>query len=314
VKQIRRLDASALKNSQGCTLKLFLSTIKGYSGNMIYNDIEYGSAFHIFKQTLKETENAAAAFQSGFSYFKHRMADPLFQWRKKHLDLHHLGSTFHGYLEKFGEKHEKDNFVSLKRIVDGKVRVEQTFEIPLYESDTFIIMLCGTIDDIGQFKDGCFAFGDEKTTSAYSAADYFYPYNLSCQLLTYRWAIDWHIKHKRGMMELEGKEIRGFINGVFLSPSKPTEFIRSEAFKFNDRMLQTYERLLMRRVRDIADVVMSGQWPDREGIITDACSGKFKDVCPFFAACKMPDDDSMKMFLETHMNKREYNPLMFRKL
>ena len=316
-KRIIRIDASGIRGAAGCLRKLFLTVVSGYTSGKLLNDIEYGSAFHVFKQELYLTSNAFAAFQAGSNYFRKRELNDdgkpndnfVIRKNKEWLNLIHLCDTMTAYVDLVGEKHEKDNLTLLKR-QDGVPRVEQTFEIPLHEDDEFIIFLVGTIDGVGQLRDGCHVIADTKTTATWDTKGYFAPYKMNPQIATYLWSVRWHLKNKVGLSELEGKEVRAVIDGVFLSKTNPTKFERSEAFRYTDNMLDDFEIGLMGIVNELIQHIRTGKIPYREGLVHDSCGGKFKDVCPFFNACALPDDDSfvsVSYYYDTYIRSKGYD-------
>jgi hypothetical protein len=318
-KTIYRLDASAIKSAAGCMRKLYWQVVTGYHGRGINNDIAYGSAIHIFKDSLKKTEDPFKATEEAYKYFKGAMASEYFRVKpnKAWMNLAHLAETCRDYIEKFGVKHEKDNFQSLKDSSSETIIVERKFQIPLLEEEEFIIFLCGTIDDIGKFNSGIYAIADEKVTAYWDKDRFFRPFKLSTQLITYAWALRWHIRNIKDsplFKELEDKNIGAFINGIFVSKGAPTEFVRSEIITIDESLLNEYEVKLFDLTYKLSTAIQLKQLPIREGIMNDACFGKFNEPCEFTNACYAPDEESAWSLNDRTFDKLEYNPLEHRDL
>jgi len=321
MKTIYRLDASAIKAAAGCMRKLYWLVVKGYSGRGIYNDVAYGSAFHIFKDTLKKTLDPNKACDEAYKYLKQAIKSDYFRIRpkKEFMDLAHLAETCQAYIERFGVMHEKDTFQSLVDSDNTAIIVERKFQIPLLETDNYIIFLCGTIDDIGKFSNGIYAIADEKVTSYWDKEKFFRPFKLSTQLITYAWALRWHIRtfiDKPLFKELADKNITACINGVFVARDKPTEFIRSQTVVIDDSLMDEYEAGLNNIVDDLTFYLDSDNKfiPSREGIMNDACYGKFNEPCQFAEACYSPDEETAIAICERIFDKTIYNPLEHRDL
>lgn len=316
-KKVIRLDASALVNCGGCILKLWLTTVEGWRGPKLSISTEYGSAFHIFKETMRQKHSMELGIHAAQNYFKSKLPDMDIPKDKLWLNIGHLNKTCQDYEERFGTNGEKDDFETLVKD-DGTLALEQTFSIPLYEDDNFIIMLCGTIDDQGKFKHGgCYGIADEKTTSEWDRNKFFAKFDLSPQLLTYTYAVKWY--GERWPDSIYGKmckagRIGTFINGVFLKKDAPSEFVRSKVMYFRDEQLAEFEAGLKDLVNQLVQrLIFYPLRPYKQGLSTGKCLGDYGRMCEFAGPCNAPDDQSMFAVLKNYYKQKEYNPLDFRK-
>jgi len=302
-----KIDASALASHGACIRALKLTTVDGYRKDLPSNDIVYGSAFHVFKEVLSKTKDEYAAMQAAHMHFK---STPFtIKEHAEWLDLGHLTRTCMDYIEFFGKDREKDSFKTFS-FADTPM-IEKKFKICVYDADDIKVYNCGTIDDIGRYNSlNCIA--DEKTTRFTNPKMYFKAFALSTQLLNYIWAIKHFAKQYPDSIfgEICKHRVGAFINGVFLSAKKQTEFIRSEVFTFSDEMLNEFEGWLKSKVIDLV-LAAKESLPPREGLINGACKGKY-DLCPFFGPCSTTDETTCKLVLDAHYEKVPYDPLKFR--
>jgi hypothetical protein len=308
-KQIIRLDASAVGRSS-CLLCLYNTVVLGHSSKYIPNDIHYGSCFHAFKETLAKTKNDTLAIQAAIKLWNGQ-ENLIIKPDKKYLDAHHLVQTCIKYLAKFGTARELDNFETLD--LSGSPLVEQKFGIPYYVDDEVEVLLMGTIDDIGKFKNnGCYAFGDEKTTASWSKEKYLSSYELSHQLLFYRFAIEWFSDNYPDSVfrRITKDKLGAFINGVFVGANKDTEFHRSDIIYFNQGQLNEFRRELDALIARLIIHVKNGKRPNRQGLLNGACNSH-KFPCNYISACKMAREEDYEAVLNKNFSKREYNPLNF---
>jgi hypothetical protein len=152
---------------------------------------------------------------------------------------------------------------------------------------------------------------DYKTTGAYKTDDYFASYRMSHQLLTYVWAVKWHVDKYSGespfYAQMFNKRIGAYIDGIFLSSTK-TEFKPSDIFFFDDEMLSEYTTGVSLLLMEIDKDLEAGTIPHRQGISNGTCSGNFGD-CPFFNMCSAPDSIAEERFLENKFARKVYDPL-----
>lgn len=305
MKQIIRVDASALRES-ACMLRFYRTVVQGYRVPINSNDMEFGSAFHVFVAEMKRTKgNIGLAIQATQKRWRVPME---VKYKKKYMDETFLLTTCMNFWEQFGSK---DEFVTLEH--DGKPMVEVKFSWPYYVDDTLEILICGTADDICKHKRGTYAIRDYKTTSSWDQQEYLYGYKLSPQLLTYRLILRYYAKRYPDSIwnVIERSGCCVFIDGIFINgKDKPVEFIRSEVEAIAEDKLAEYEKLLARKVAELVDVVKSNVIPVREGLLNGACHTVYGH-CKFFDACAAPDNIAAEHVLRRNFIQKTYDPLTF---
>jgi hypothetical protein len=303
------LDASALKES-ACGLRLFRNVVLGYRGKLNYNDIEFGSAFHLFRKIFREKGMAGMAegMMAATDYFNNKPM--LVKHNKKYLDVLFLQKTCLSYATTY----ENDNF---KPVVDGgEALLELTFSFPYYVDDEVEILMAGTMDEIGKFINGTYAVCDAKTSSVWNIEDYFRSYYLSPQLLFYRWTLRKYAEMFPDTIyaKINMHDVALFIDGIFYK-GKDAEpiFKRSEVFLFEDAKLNEFEQLLHREVMKlVADVKKfradPTYQPMRQGMINGACETVYGH-CKYHAACAAKQAEWSEAVLKNNFVQRFYNPL-----
>lgn len=297
-KKVLRIDASALKKSS-CMLAFKRIVSDGYRSAAHFNDVLYGSSFHLFVAEMYRTRgDFSKAIAGAVQLYKKPTII-----RKKHLTEQHLIKTCLDYWEHF---RATDNFEVLE--VDGEPMVEVTFEINIYEDDEYIIHLVGTIDKIGQFVKGCYAIGDYKTTGSWSSDDYFKKYRISTQLITYFYALRKlaEFNPNSPLAKICNTKVGVFIDGIFVTAAK-TEFKRSEVMFLDDK-LDEYETLLQRKCIQLVAAI--NEEPIREGIIQGSCVD-MEYKCDFYNVCSAPDKIASSYMLKRDFIQKEYNPFKF---
>jgi len=304
MKRIIKIDASSLKES-ACDLRFYNIVIAGYSSGEITNSLLYGSAVHKFIEVMFLT---GGKLNEAVTAAKEIFDKPCkILSTKKYLTANHLFATCISLWQDFIEKDDFEYFHD----ANDKPAVEITFSIKIFEDEQTIIYLEGTIDKLGKIKNGCYAVGDYKTSGAYNPEDYFEGYRLSPQLKTYVWAFKAlaSIEPDGPFAKIASTPIGAFVDGIFLSPSKPSSFIRSEVTIFKEEDLFVYERLLMDTCKRIA------QWkspPLANGLINGACETKY-GRCRYFNVCAAPDNKSREYILQNKFTIKSYQPLLFGK-
>lgn len=309
-----RFDASSLVKS-GCRLRWKRIVIDGYTEREKYNDTYYGSAFHKFVSTMYETNGdfGLAIVAATEVFARHNTI----RKNKQHLTQIHLQKTCLDYWQYF---QSKDDFQVLS--FNGKPAVEVDFEILIHEDNDYEVYACGTIDKIGKFKSGMFAFGDYKTTSLFvlskhpkaiemAVQEYLKQYELATQLNFYYYILKWNAIHNPSseLGKLFSNKFGAFIDGIFLSSSAPTKFLRSDVITNFD--YEEMDLLVKQKVLQLVDIHRHG-YELREGLINGACiDGKFK--CSFHGICNCNDPMARTLMLQNFFMKREFNPLEYSK-
>lgn len=309
-KRILNLDASALsKGSCLCRLHLILA---GYRTKRTGNNIEYGSAVHVFKENYKSNkDNLGHALGAAYKYF--READFEIERGKEYLDITHLGATCMHYAEELETNVELKLFHTLSQA--GKPLLENTFSFPYLETPEVLVNLQGTIDDIGRMGDtGCYVIDDLKTTTFWNAQTYFRQYLLSPQLMFYKFVVG--LYGERDPDSIFGEiaragDLRCSITAAFLSKDKPVSFKRKLFTYSKEQMLEF--RIALDEL--ITRLIKSSERPVREGMLNGSCKGTYGegDECKYFPACSAPGEGAMELMLKSHYKQVEYTPLAFRK-
>lgn len=312
MKRIIRIDASSLKSS-ACPLAWHRIVVDGYREDINNNDIEFGTAVHIFLQTMcKSNGNFAIAIREAQEYFTttKMTVKPI----KKYLDAHHLSTVCIQYWTWLTQRDDFDILLNNENVPT----VEVTFSNLIYESETLEVRFEGTIDKLGKFKNGCYALGDYKTHSPNAqfrdAKDRFLDsFELSTQLKFY-----WHNLHLFARLnpdsliaEICKHQVGCFIDGIFLQGKDLTEFQRSRIFLFKKEQMELYSKLLMNKVNKFISLLESNAAPEPEGMVTDTCTSGWG--CKFHLACGAPDDRAMEHILKRNFVQRPYEPLLFQK-
>lgn len=307
-KRIIKIDASSLKKS-ACGLQFYYQVVEGYRQKQLNNDICFGVAFHIYVAVMKRTGgNFKEATEATLKYF--RGADMIIKSNKRYMTENYLLKTCQDY---WFQRGNNDDFVTLND-EQGKPLVELGFQWPIYEDPELAVLVAGTIDDLCKHKRGAYALRDYKTTSMWDKKAYLDQYYLSSQLMIYRLTVrKYAAMYPQSIFaELEQKNVHCFIEGIFCSGAdKPIEFQRSDVFQFGESQLNDLETLLRLATLKLVTNIKAGKLPLREGMINDACSGKFGSPCEFFDACRAPDLISAKHILTRNFIQKPYDPLSF---
>lgn len=345
-KFIVRLDASLMSQS-GCRLRTYLKLFEQLNTQQVSNEIQFGTAFHYFAAEVKRNGgNFGKAFNGAKEIharpcsitpkkeylqevsFLTKVCDDWYEWHeeKDSFEILFLEETC-AHCQGSGTI-DIDNELSPVKCgycnSSGKVKkylVEQTFSIKIYEDDDVIVLLVGTIDKIGKFKNGCYGIGDYKTTAVRDPISYFRPYALSCQLRTYIYAVKKHAELYPDSIwaEMAKTPLVAFIEGIFYKPPSPqhkiTEIVRSDCFQFKDWDMKDYEAMLQFKVAEVVHLYYmwrNNTVPMREGIMTGTC-GLYNGSCMYFNLCAAPNDNIREQLVNKNYTKKEYDPLSWAK-
>jgi len=286
-KVVLNLDASLFKQS-ACLRKIEYITQYGYREKVLSPSLGYGSAFHEYIKVLRRTGNPALAITAAVEFFRPVEGD----WRT----LTHLVDTCTSYHAKV---YIRDNFRAME--FEGHPLVEQKFSFPYYESEHLIVNLCGTIDEIGQMENNEITICDRKTSSMYKTDEYFKAYEMSPQLKFYVMITQ---------MKLELKQIPAFIDAVFISENRPTQFKRSELFYYTEEQILSLRRQIDRLIKDIEDAIKTKHWQQN---ITQCDKETYtKDkLCKYFRVCSIADTELREHFIERDYIQIPYDPMTF---
>lgn len=310
-KRIIRVNASLLKQST-CFLRVYRLGIEGYKSPCQTNDIEFGSAGHLFlSEMAKSKGDLPASLCKARDYFKD--TPMLINPQKKYLDDLALSSACVQY---WSHLQREDTF---KILVDdkGEPAVEVTFDNKYYEDEQFEVRLQGTIDKIGKFDNGCFALGDYKFTSRpwgsdvkRKMEDYFKQHEMGCQLRFYLYNILLKAKNEPSelLSEITKRQVGCFIDAIFTSPSEAAEFKRSRIFFFSLEDMQEFENMLKGFVMTLLTILKQDTIPPRHGVLNGACAGGYKP-CQFIDVCNAPSEVAKQHVLKNNFKQEPYMPI-----
>lgn len=314
-----KLSATAL-GTAGCLLRFERQVIHGYREKASAARLVYGISVHKFVdtmfKTLASTGDEGQAFAMATKKAKNAFALPKIDDNKSiHLsDERHMLNTCFGLWG--GWIADDKNFDIIQ--VEGKPLTEVTFEILFYEDEFVIVYIAGTIDKLGQFRGGCYAIGDWKTTSSWDNPSYFKQFDLSRQLRMYRLACI--IEAERNPSSILGKigvtNMGVFIDAIFVKPNANENIIRrSDVFQFRpDDMKEFRLGLELFCIRLSASIQRTklGISAHKEGIVNGSCEGKW-GKCMFWHVC-MNDDKIGKILLDRDFIKQPFEPADYNNL
>lgn len=327
-KFILMLDASALKLLP-CAQKFYNTVLLGYRSAVNSNDIEYGSAFHLFVKIMVDSNgDYSKAIPAATEYFKKvkKIVKPKKEW----MTEQHLVTTCMNYWENYNRP-QKDVWQTVRH--NGKALTELKFAtLPYYTDDRpftlagvqysgIEILLTGTIDDICKREGGCYALRDYKTTSVWDIDSYLQGYQSSAQLKFYAFVTYWYARQypqstypESPYAEILAKgRIGAFIDGVFLksgkSASEQTSFKRSNIFVFSENELAYFKKGIDEVAIPKILAMLHGR-PYEEGLLSDTCKIVYGE-CEFFHSCTAMNSEMKQQLLDTRFIKKSYNPLQF---
>ncbi len=305
MKQIVNIDASSL-SSAGCIINWKRVTVDGYRDKVSGAALVYGSAVHKYIETMYKTKgNIAKSRDAAFEVFrKPKVAGKSSQHL---LDEKHLLVTCFNVWEDYVLK--DSTFQTLE--LDNGPAVEVNFSFPFHETANYEFRLTGTIDRIGQIRNGCYAFRDWKTTSKYNIPEYLSEYKMSKQLRMYTLAFrKMHRLYPDSILgKIGGQAVGAIIDGIFLKvKASDNEYIASDLFMFSDDTMNEFEAVLEHEVHKLGEALESGRELPREGIVKGVCKTEYK--CKFWNVCGAPKQVQQVM-LDRDFAKVHYDPLNF---
>jgi hypothetical protein len=313
------IDASSLQYTH-CFRRFYNKIVLGYeTTSRPVNDIEYGSAFHIFRDTLAKTKNPFEACSAGSGYFAARRNEGMiFKDSCEWLNEDHLTRMMLRYISEFPDFTKswgKYKYLQAPDKPDGEQLTEQTFSIPFLEFTGIEFFLQGTIDGL---LDGrpCVLLEDDKTTKQWNIKKFLNDFELKPQLKFYRLALELLSKQEGGewFESLFTSRVGAKINGVFLKTEvDKCVFEQSRIFFFEQWEIDELRGMLEALCARVYTTIIDGVIPQREGVFNSTCEGKFNQSCDFCGPCSAKEELYEKL-LESHYTKRIYEPLNFRKL
>lgn len=306
------LDASALRES-ACMLRVVRKIVNGYTNAVNSADIEFGSAFHLYRKIAAEGKGneitQLVALKEALEYYA--KAPKYFKERKQFLTAAYLTTVCREYEAVY--PFASDDF---RPVVtdDGKSLVEIRIALPYYISPCgkVEVLLCGTIDEICMHRTlGFYCIKDYKTTSLWDKDKYFASYEMSTQLMFYKLLVGKFAKLYPDSIIgkiYAGGNILAFIDGVFLKSGDKVEFARSSPYPYKPKRMAEFETLVHSKVLELVDCVLGVKPLLREGLINGACE-KVYGPCDFMQVCACEDDDMRQDILNNNFIVRSYNPM-----
>ena len=301
-----KIDSTVLGRS-GCILNLHNSCVEGYVVRALGASMVYGIAVHKFVDVMYQTGGMyPIAIKAALELFE-RLPKTL-EFKSEWLcDPLHMRTTCHRLWTTYIE--EEKNFEVL--FLGNKPATEQTFNFIYYEDDDLIVRLCGTIDSIGQFKGGCFAIRDWKTTSFWDKKKYMKQYELSRQLRIYTLACKLMTQREpeSTLGKIGATKMGAFIDAVLLKKeANEVEFVRSDVHQYSDEELSAFQLTLDDQCRKLSVAIKTGYIP-KEGIVNGSCITPY-GLCDFWNVCKSSKNVG-EVLLARDFKKREFNPLEY---
>jgi hypothetical protein len=228
-------------------------------------------------------------------------------------DFKHLVATCFDY---WNEYILKDPTFDVLRLADNTPATEATFRFKYRQYGTVTFWLCGTIDKIGKFHNGCYAVGDYKTTNAWDNKGYFKSYELSVQLRFYVYAIKWMFRHypESILGRIGATTVGTFIDAVFLKDKLVEQkYVRSEVFRYSDAHMDEFKGMLDMSLDRLGQNIMDVEAgklsrPPMEGIISGFCEQKY-GKCQFWNVCNAGTNGDL--LLQRDFDVKEFNPLKY---
>jgi len=305
-------------STSGCILNFRRTTIGEIGDNLgAYHSIPnasivYGSAVHKFIDTMyKSGGYFPAAREAAEKAFERRKLPPkeTQQWM---ADSKHLVSTCYNLWQQIESESTFDVITIPVKKPDGTVSdgpaTEITFRILFYEDNHIRVWLCGTIDTIGKFKNGCFAIRDWKTTASYKKDEYMAKFRLSRQLRVYTLACKLEAQNNPDSIlgRIGATKMGAFIDAIFLkSNSNNNEYARGEVYQYSEDDIAAFKLQLTNFCIILSGHVSLNYWP-KQGILNESCSGMY-GLCRFYNVCAV-NDNVGKVLLNRDFTRRPYDP------
>jgi hypothetical protein len=317
-KTIVLCDASLFKTSS-CLLRMFYQGVLGIRSRLNNNDMEIGSAFHKFRATFrrKGKEGFGEGLNEALAYWQN--TPMVVKSNKKYLNDNFLIKMCNTYAAKYA----KDDFelVTTDRdyndIPAGTALIEPVtrFMFPYYVDDDVEILIAGTIDELGKWRNGIHCIVDAKTTSSWNIEDYFRGYDMSPQLICYRWAWEQYaIAYPDSFFaKIFESDIGTFIDGVFYAGAEKDIICkRSNVFLFPRDQIVEFDNLVAHKVEELVREVrnwrQTSKVPMRFGLLNGACETPY-GRCLYFNACAARDQVTREIIFNRDFKQHAYNPM-----
>lgn len=319
MKKLLLFNASALKEMI-CPQRAKYTILNGYKEPEIWNDTFYGTCYHKYQSVFAESNNNFAKAMKAAELLWRSIENKLsirkvgYGKDKAFLNLQHLRATC---VDHYDKVFPTEDFIIQKCSSicdDDKVAenplVELKFHVPYYSDDEIDVVLTGTIDKLGKFKNGAWAIGDYKTTSSWDWRDYLERYALNAQLRFYLLLLKCYASMYPSSIFAEickTNQVGAFIDGVFLSNTKPSEFRRGQVHFFKDEDMNQFESMLTKVICEVVDAYKNPEVKSTKlGILNGACNNIYGKKCPYWNACAAPNETIAGHILKNNFHQSEY--------
>lgn len=288
---VMRVDSSLYRETD-CLRYVFFKLIQGLtqpSGGSKNPVMEYGTAGHKFLQARYDGKS----FEEQLSVAHKHFSDPAIavtdnEWR----NIGHLTNTLVAY----------DLFYRTNGDLLSATSTELRFAFPFFKTSRVEVVLCGTIDLVGLFNKQP-VIADHKFTSAWSVYEYLAEYDLSPQLMIYKWIYD----------KMFGTNVGCMINGIFIGKAKPVKFQRSDIITFSEAQMANLEAHLTSKVATIVEMFekyLDGQLTFPPNYC--ACIKRYGEKaspCAYTMLCKQPSVEDGLSIADSMFVKKAYDPM-----
>lgn len=297
-RHILMFNASLYKSSS-CLRKVWYTLFRGLTKDSKDFKMAFGTATHKFLQAHYEGKDFEQGLKLAVDYYANIYVPD--------GDFRHAG-----YLASVCMQYKDfyKNGGDMLRVVDSVKTLECSFAYPFYQTANVEVLLCGTIDMIA-IMGGRKVIVDHKTTSVTQVDTYLNSYQLSPQLMVYKYIYQKLFK---------GEDVGCLINGIFLSKTGKTKFQRSMIFEYTPNQLEILQHHLIQTVEHIvsnfeAALNLWEKNPDYRimQLFTPnytCCDEKF-GMCQFAPVCMTDSDEDKESIISNEFVTKIYNPLKF---
>lgn len=309
------LDSTVLGTS-GCILNLKRNVLGeivegkatgGYREKLNGASLVYGIAVHKFIDVMYKTGGhyPTARAEAEKSFLIPKLENRKSPWL---CDPKHLITTCFNVWTSYVETEGSFEMI----LLGDKPATEITFSIPFYEDDVIKVNLCGTIDRVGKFKNGCYAIKDWKTTSQFDTEKYFTQYEMSRQLRIYTLACKMMAEKEpeSTLGRIGGTTMGACIDAIFLKPKANDTVVRSsDVFTYSDTDILAFKETLLIKCAQLSAAIKHDYFP-KEGILNGSCEEKWGH-CKFWNVCSHNEQVAQVLlkrdFIQWQFDPTKYN-------
>lgn len=321
-KPIFYINSSALSVKSTCSLRLRYTICDGFNQDIgRFNDIHFGTCFHLYMQTLAQTKgDHTAALTKAIECWNKKLPELIVKATKKHIDLVFLANTIQQFKSTYSRSGKADWWDNIEnfhyyRSQDDVPFVEQKLVLPYFTSDAFDLVIVGTIDALGWIGDSLCLL-DFKTTSSWDVDEFFGKYEVSNQMLLYTWMLNYFAKTEPnkliGSIFNKHPAFGCSIFGIFHKKGE-VNFRRSPIIYFPEHRIQKFEEALAVKLGSIVQLcslyVKNPSRKQYDGLVNGTCKMYGAAECPYTVACTSTRDEDEEAVLEAKYGRTPYNPL-----